>query len=288
MIQTSALRYPAPEPIDPPALFERICVRPPYFALRDLEFSGGRFSATGPLERPLGGERSPMSAAEVGRHAAIAGLCCAALAQRDDARRYYLAQRADYRGFVPGTLQGAVRFESVVQRLDKRAAVVKTWADVGGAPLAVVEVVYTVLSAPAFERLFRDRAQPTLTALPASGGVPYCGELTGTLERSPGTLRLHVAAIPQEVCAGHFDGYPVMPVAALMSQLSRLAGGLMDGPYHVTGGLIEADDLLWAGSEAVFEAKRVFRAGNAHRFRCLTFSGGRVKGRMDLTFVDAA
>jgi hypothetical protein len=228
-----------------------------------------------------------MSAAEVGRHAATVGLCCAALAQRDERRRYYLAQRADYRGFVPVSSQGVVRFEGDVQRLDKRAAVVRVGAEVGGAPLAEVEVAYTVLTAPAFERLFRDRAQPTPTAhAPCDAG--YYGELTGVLERAPDTLRLRVAAVPLEVCAGHFDGYPAMPVAVLMSQLSRLAGGLMGGPYHVTAGLIEADDLLWAGSEAVFEAKRVFQRGREHRFRCLTYSGGRIKGQMDLTFTTAA
>lgn len=287
MIYPNHERPRSPEPVRHTALFRRICVRPPYFALQNLELSGGCLSAIGSVELPLGGERSPMSAAEVGRHAAIVGLCCAALAQRDDARRYYLAQRADYQGFVPADPQGVVRFKGDVQRLDKRAAVVKVGAEVGGAPLAEVEVAYTVLTAPAFERLFRDRAQPTST-VPTPGDAGYDGELTGVLERTPDTLRLRVAAIPLEVCAGHFDGFPAMPVAVLMSQLSRLAGGLMNGPYHVTAGLIEADDLLWAGSEAIFEAKRVFERGREHRFRCLTYSGGYIKGKMELTFMTAA
>ncbi len=233
MTSTSALRQPRPEPVCREALSERICVRPPYFALDNLEWNGQTFSATGPAQLPRGGERSPMAAAEVGRHAAIAGLCAAALTQRDDTRRYYLAQRADYSGFTPRPGRGAVRFESVVKHLDKRAAVARVCAYAGGGTLAEVVVHYSVLSASAFERLFRDRLRP---ALPAADTRRYHGELTGRLESTPETLRetssetlrLHVEAIPEAVCAGHFDGYPAMPVAVLMSQLSRLAGTLMD------------------------------------------------------------
>lgn len=79
-----------------------------------------------------------------------------------------------------------------------------------------------------------------------------------------------------------------MPVAILMSQLSRLAGELMgDVSYNVTAGLVEADDLLWAVSKAVFEATRVAHEGREHRFSCLTYSAGRIKGRMELTLVEA-
>jgi hypothetical protein len=142
-------------------------------------------------------------------------------------------------------------------------------------------VAYTVLSAPAFERLFRDRAQVVPRPCAEAG---YQGDLPGrTLERTADRVRLQVERIPLGVCAGHFDGYPAMPVAVLMGQLSRLAGELMGTPYHVAAGLVEADDLLWAGSEAVFEATRVAREGSEHRFDCLTYSGGRIKGRMELT-----
>ena len=285
MTSMSALHHPRPEPVCPEALGKRICVRPPYFALETPEWDNQTFSATGPVQLPRGGERSPMAAAEVGRHAAIAGLCSAALTQRDDARRYYLAQRAHYTGFTPRTEQGAVHFESKLQHLDKRAACSLVRVFAGGGPLAEVTVNYTVLSAGAFERLFRDRARP---ASPETTRKPYTGELSGRLERAPETLRLYVEAVPAEVCAGHFDGFPAMPVAVLMSQLSRLAGELMEGvPYHVTAGLIDADDLLWAGSAAMFEAVRTSRNGKEHRFHCSSYAAGRVKGQMALTFVEA-
>src|SRR5690606_19506558 len=56
----------------------RICVRPPYFALKDLQIEGLDLHATATAESPAFGEVGPMPAAELGRHAAILGLSAAA------------------------------------------------------------------------------------------------------------------------------------------------------------------------------------------------------------------
>jgi hypothetical protein len=263
------------------ALLGRICVRAPYFALHNTSFDGTRFSAFGPTELPLGVEQTPMSAGDIGRHGAIAGLCCAALSQRDETRRYYLAQRAEYTGFCLGTNPAAVRFESELEYLDKRSAVAQVRARVAEQTLAEMRVSYTILTVAAFQRLFRDRAQTTPEVLP---GEHYQGGLTGVLEQTPDVCRLTVESIPVSVCAGHFTGYPAMPVAALMNQLSRLAGQMVGGqPYYVAEGAVSADDLLWAGSGAVFEVRRSSPAGEINRFSCRVTSGGRVKGEMDIT-----
>src|SRR5690606_13790459 len=82
-------------PAAPPDLRARICVRPPYFALTDLALAGLDLHATALAESPAGLEVGPMPAAELGRHAAIVGLSLAACSQADDARRYYLARRAE-------------------------------------------------------------------------------------------------------------------------------------------------------------------------------------------------
>lgn len=223
-----------------------------------------------------------MSAGDIGRHGAIAGLCCAALSQRDETRRFYLAQRAEYRGFDLGAGDRVVRFESELEHLDKRSAVAQVRALAGGMTLAELRVSYTILTATAFERLFRNYAQEVPGSAPSR---TYQGDLRGTLECTPHTRRLSVTSIPESVCAGHFNTYPAMPVAALMNQLSRLAGGLVDRPYYVAEGSVSADDLLWAGSEAVFEVRRTVQEGNVHRFTCYATSGGRLKGEMEITLV---
>lgn len=265
-----------------PALFSRIGVRPPYFALRDLAFDGTRFSALASAELPRRAEQTPMSAADIGRHGAIAGLCAVALSQRDETRRYYLASSAEYEGFYQDASEGPVQFESEVGHLDKRSATAHVRASLAGKTVATLDVSYTIFTETAFERLFRAHAQPTETVA-LGEAAPYRSALQGTLERSADSLRLHVGAIPKEACMGHFEGFPCMPVAILMHELSGLAGQLMGCPYYVAQGTVEANDLLWAGSEAVFEVERLHTEGEGQRFACRATSQGLTKGELTIT-----
>ena len=96
-----------------------------------------------------------------------------------------------------------------------------------------------------------------------------------------------VESLPVGACVGHFDGYPALPVAVLMGQLSYLAGRLHDVPYRVVRGEVEASDLVWAGERAVF---RVARDGfgdtqatrGAQRYRCEAWAGDRSVASMTL------
>ena len=267
-----------------PSLLERICVRSPYFNLQRLHLADGVLHAVAPAELKLPQERSPMSAAEMGRHAAIAGLCAAALAQEDDARRYYLAQRARFTGLGNGNLESEVRFQARLTHLDKRQADAQVAVTAGGEPLAGLEVHYTVLTETAFARLFR--AKQGGTAL-TSG---YVAELDGTLYKSRDEAVFDVPAIPLGVCAGHFERYPALPVAVLMSYLTRLGGRLVRGPYRSVYGAVEASGLCWAGEDVRFEVERTHQDGSQHHFLGRAVSGGVVKGKMDfaLEAVDVA
>ncbi len=103
-----------------------------------------------------------MPAAEVGRHAAIAGLLHAASSQRDEARRYYLARMATCRYQAHVAPYGTpVRLRSEVIDLEKRAVHVRVEAHVDEDPLATFDLQYAVLTEAAFERLFRAHAAPT-------------------------------------------------------------------------------------------------------------------------------
>ena len=262
--------------IDLNNLLERICVRPPYFALRDLHFDGATLCAKAKPELPVGAELLPMSAAEIGRHAAIAGLSCAALHQKDDERRYYLAQEAEYTGYALEAA-GEPSFRATLTGLDKRAARAGVEVDVGGVRVAHVEVRYTVLTDAAFTRLFKTQEGRTVTT------PGYVGTVEGRLVAEPDALSLRLSEVPLEICAGHFERHPAVPVAVLMSQLSHLAGSFLGGaPYHVVKASIKADNLCWAGADLSFEVKRGERAHTLHAFDCRAVSGGAVKARMDL------
>ena len=256
---------------------------PPYFALHDIDMAGLELHATAFAESPGFLELGPMPAAELGRHAAIVGLATAASQQSDDRRRYYLARRAECRYVPNDAAYGApVRFHGRLLDLDKRAARAAIEATANGEPLASFEVDYTVLTDSAFERLFRSRGKPTPRA-----PSPYGSLLTTAWHGTTEMAEQVVEALPVAACVGHFDGFPALPVAALMGQLSYLAGRLHDVPYRVVRGEVEASDLVWAGERAVF---RVARDGTgdtpetlrSQRYRCEAWAGDRSVAAMTL------
>lgn len=273
---------PTPQvPLPEAEMFGRICVRPPYYALRDLRFDGETLEARVSTGLPRGAEVGPIQGAELSRHAAIAGLCRAALEQGDDKRRYYLAQQAWYEGYPSAAPHGsAVTLSAGLDSLSKRAVRATVAARVGGELLAHLEVEYTVLTEAAFDRLFQSRRQPTpadaLSALPP-----------GRLEWRGPALTRSLEAVPAGACAGHFEHYPAMPVAILMGQLAELAGAALEGgpvPYRVVRGRVEAQDFCWAGEPARFEVTPAGRDGGGHQtFRCTAHAGERLTGSMDLT-----
>ncbi len=258
-------------------------MRPPYFALEDVAFGGLELQATARAESPAVLEVGPMPAAELGRHAAIVGLSLAALTQADGARRYYLARRAECRYAPNDEPYGSpVRFTGRLLGLDKRSARAAVAATAGGLALAAFEVDYTVLTVSAFERLFRIRARAT-PAAPSPYGSLLTSAWHGDAERGEQV----VEEVPVSACVGHFDGYPALPVAVVMGQLSYLAGRLHGEPYRVLRGEVEASDLVWAGERAVFSAVRDGVGGHpdvpgAARYRCRAAAGDRVVGAMTL------
>jgi hypothetical protein len=259
-------------------LLSRICVRPPYFALHDLTYHSGQLSATAHQLGRSGHELGPMPGAEVSRHAAIAGLCAAALAQPDGQRRYYLAQEATYQGVVNLAPAGSVvTLHAELLELDRRRARARITAQAGHQPLASVEVLYTVLTDSAFSRLFRARHQPAPPNRDALQALPV-----GVVRPHGHGLIREIDEIPVDACAGHFEGYPAMPVAILMGQLAGLAGQHFGAPFHIRAASVEAHDFCWAGEAARFEVdpESVDAAGAV--YRCAAYASGRPVGQMRL------
>lgn len=190
-----------------------------------------------------------MSSAEISRHAAIAGLCVAALTQSDDDRRFYLAQRADYRGvFNPAPYGSRVQFVATLERLDKRAARSCISVSAAGEPLAQLEVDYTILTEYAFKRLFRTRYRPSSPQAEMDNRLPGVQSVQG------GRALHDLAALPEAACAGHFADYPALPVALLMGQLGVTASSLMTSErWRGSRAVVNATDLCWAGERVRFE-----------------------------------
>jgi len=259
-------------------VLERISVRPPYFTLEDLALEGTYFEATARAEAPLYLEQGPMTAAEAGRHAALAGSCNIAMAQRDNKRRFYLAKEALCRYTVNSAPYGSpVNFKSSITLFDKRQAATHVLAEAGGHPLAEFDISYTILMETTFERLFKRKAHPTPEV-----ASPYGKLLIESCDQGPDWAEQRLEVIPVHACPGHFQNFPALPVAVLMGQLSYLAGRIAGNPFRILRGDVRASDLGWAGEAISFRADRLSIDGNTQRYYCAATTGGREIGSMDL------
>ncbi|THF68523.1 hypothetical protein E7T06_16025 [Deinococcus sp. Arct2-2] len=269
---------PAPfTEVDVTQLLQRICVRPPYFALDTLRLEGDLFRATAVAQRHMSNEAGAMQACEISRHAAICGLCAAALAFNDDDRRYYLARDAVYTGYANPTPYGAtVSFEARVVEQNKRHATAEITVTAGGADLAFLRVTYTILGDSSFKRLFRSKYSTGFTAL-AGDRMP--DPPTGQFSSAGQTEVLTLDKVPEEACAGHFEHYPAMPVAVLMGQLGLVAGRLHGTPYRVEAATMTAMDFCWAGESARFEVTPLTALG---AYSCTAYASDEVVSEMSL------
>ena len=297
-----------PQELTRAELFERICVRDPFFALREVKVLGlGSVMAQVPVEQEPTGEAAPINLAEAGRHLSILGSCAAALMSKGG-QHYYLARRAGlerlYDGPLarsPGPLRGTARAE-LRERRNACANMVLSSAE--GQPLYSMNVDYNVLPASAFQHLFQGARQdmrreprPERAPWAEPAGVelrrqnPYrlLPPLSG-LERDGECLRARLGPVGVELCKGHFVLHPVLPMATVMSGLASLAGTLLRqlvgnalARYLVSRCEVRAESLAYPGETLLFDAHRQVVRGRDHYFDCWASVGGRVVGMMELT-----
>jgi len=261
-------------------LATRICVRPPYFALREASWDGHEFSAVASSEfSPPALELGPMRAAELGRHGAIAGLCALAMSQTDSTRRYYLANAAHYAASFSrakhGTLLGlSARVEALTKR-SGRSSIIATTLD-SAETVMKLTVDYLVLPEATFERLYRDHRQPTETldrlVLPEAKRV------------SAGVRA--ISSVPSHLCAGHFENFPALPLAVVVRELSEMSGELLGKPHWVRDARVEATDLCWAGQPVRFESALESQAASddtSSTYRCRAV--GRSSSVAEMTLI---
>ena len=300
---------PLPQELSRPELYARICVRDPYFALREVRSVGpDEVTAEVPVEQDVGGEASPINAAEVGRHLAILGSCAASRVNPQQGQHYYLARRARLERLHEGPLPratGLLRGTARAEFKEKRTATAYTrLSSPEGQPLFSLEVDFNVLSAAAFLRLFQG-ARQEMRQEPRTGREPRGTPADfAALRRNPHCqppplrdfvhdgecLKATLGPVSAELCKGHFALHPVLPVAVVMSGLSGLAGELLRRRvgnaavrYLVARGEVRAESLAYAGERVTFSAHRHGGEGRDHHFSCEASVGERLVGVMELT-----
>lgn len=257
-------------------LLERICVRPPYFALRNIQLENHHLLAEAQAELPRGLALGPMRPGELSRHGAIAGLCAVALRQRDNQRRYYLATRASYTGYLNQTAYGSpIQFKAQVTESGKRSAKAFVTAYTNHERVATLDVEYTILNTILFERLHTMRRQPIVRV----GLEPV---IIKDIVWRGNTGSYRIPALPVKMCAGHFDNYPAAPIALLMDQLAQIAERFVERPSYIASGQIEATRLCWAGEEVKLSMTKVAGDLRETRLQGQIVSEEAIAGEMQL------
>jgi hypothetical protein len=288
-------------------IFTRIATRDPYYALRTLAaFREGTVEAEVPIEMKTGNEAGPISAAEAGRH--LAQLCTCALAEVNPSKalHYYVMRSATLeRSAAAGS---ATRLEAKAsgEMLSKDAGRARASLLLrGGKPLFQLDVEFTVLTKPQFQKLFeavkrdlRKSSRPpvpddrrTTGELKVMRNNPYGAPLKLThVDASPGMdlIEATFGPVPTAACNGHFPMYPVLPNGIVVQALSQLVGTLVErrrgpGRYVVRHAVARTDNLALAGETVRFEARYVGGSTRNFRFECRARCGSKPVGLVDFT-----
>lgn len=240
-----------------------ICVSRPYYALENLRSTTpGHATAVIPIQTPSGRQSQVISLGEVGRHLAVLGLSAGATTEPQAGRCYYLANRAVGRMYpagespAPGPLTGS----AVIQSRNRRQVVAHTeLRDSAGSLVARMDVQYKVIPAAVFHRLMGMPAEPVAELPLTSGENPYETAMPVrdvSVHQRCGSAKLDVKA---EMCRGHFDGFPALPVSMAGYASFELFHTLLDeaaGPdsrWRCGAFRLKAEHLAAAGQTCMVE-----------------------------------
>jgi len=291
-------------------LYPRICVRDPYFALKDVTVMGkGEVTARIPVQQDPDAEAGPISIAESGRHLAILGSCASALVAPKDGQHFYLAGGARGEWLCPKPMTRSTELLRGLARAEftgKRTATAQTLLSLeDGTPLFRLEVDYNILSASAFTRLFGSRRMDMRREPRRDEGVQRTPEEWAKLRQNPygkplalsdwrqegECLNATLGPVTPEMCKGHFALHPVMPVAIVASGMTRVATTLLrrleGAPWArcLTRNVrLSANNLAFAGQTVTFGAVRRSHEGADHTFTCQALAGECVVAELDVTF----
>lgn len=279
----------------------RVCVSAPYYALDDLRvLAPGYAEALVPCQRPTGQQELSISAADAGRRLAVLGMCAAESLRAsevsgEEVSSYYLA-RSLYAEYAPPSAWPEDAMTLVAEAgagfhgCRRAFADARLTGEFSDDTYVSARVEYDVLPAAVFERMVPTQPIPARAPTPASvvgsrtPGPPspaLAGVSYDNCRVSAGML------ITPELCAGHFDGRPVLPLTVAAAGLTALVDHVVDG---MTGGYaqrwapramsVRADRMAGAGEWAVLGGIGEFRE-HGIRFR----GEVRVRGEVVSTLV---
>jgi hypothetical protein len=272
-------------------LFKNIDVLPPYFSLTNLFIDSDRVLSCGlNAELQLENEAGLIAAADVGRHLAILGSCVLSLQQSIKMKRYYLAHKAQLilldQDYFRKSLAYPLKGEASVVELTEKEGKAATSLYVGNHKIYTLEVSYFILPEPFFKQAF---AAKRVESFFNNNINPYTQLNALDIKLvDQGVLHALLGPFKPEDCAGHFYGYPAVPIAILMHCLSRCAGHLFKqmafkDTYQVITADVMAKNLAFAGDAIYVTVSFLDTQDLCYRFDCLAKADdGRLLGQMVL------
>jgi len=246
-----------PERISYDKIQDLIDVSRPYYNLKEEAIINNPttgalkgFSASVTPEMPLSYESGTMTAAEAGRHTAIAGSVAAALLNQEQnggtrEKHYYLALDAHLRQ-EPINSQIFKQFETIgkpskkgdakvfarATEVNKRDATAEVYLLTDDNILWHITVTYKIIPFKVFDRFFPLSIDPKLTGpWDPNTPNPYKGTINTYIAPQPLAhwnnptvyhCKSHLRDAIPSMCAGHFDTNPCFPVAFLCSYLFNI------------------------------------------------------------------
>lgn len=284
-----------PALLSPADVYQRICVRAPYYALQDLAIADpdGEVTAKIPVQLEPKPEATPICVAEAGRHLAILGSCAGALTVPTAGQHYYLATAARGTWLQDGPtgrhdefLLGRARTKFTGRGAATAHTLLSTAA---GVPLFMLDVNYRVLPAQAFTRLFADAYRNGVPS-GSAGENPYRTPLPLVDIHRAGDHLVASIAVQPELCYGHFAAYPTLPLAVVAGAMTRLAGQLLaqleDAPdlrWIAQRARLRGNSLAYAGQTVTFSIRRGATIGTEHVLHCDARVGDQRVASLDLT-----
>ena len=205
-------------------LLETISVTPPYFAFTKAYRFNDILIAPVEKEQLVTFESTPLTSAEASRHLAILGSCVVAAEQTE--RKHYIAHKARFRlGEMVGDvtkLQGALYAIALPLFVSKKEAAACTMlVTEKGQVVFKFKVGYQVIPRKTFQRVFSDFVMDT----PPVDFNPY--RKIPDFERMSikgNVLTAQLPDIPKAMCAGHFDGVPMLPIGIFAYMANNAIG----------------------------------------------------------------
>jgi hypothetical protein len=256
-------------------LLDRIGQSAPYFALTDLVFDGAELRARAPSETDPGTETGPVSAAELIRHAAMAGVSAVALGRPEAARCYYLVSEIEAT-FSPSQAPfGApVAYAARATQQNPVGGTAQVEARVEQELVGRVRASFAVVPETLFHKLFARHRTHTYGDMGSHKSYPPLDGIT--CDRHTAHARL---VVPRSACRGHFEQHPALPVPVLVGQLIRLTSTLADGKFRVTALHAKSPALAWAGDDLRL---RIAKAASPWSFAGHGSVGGRTVATLRL------